>query len=130
MSLTLKARRVGDVVILDFGGRLTLGHPTFLLRELLRDYLQNGDRKFVFNLGETSYMDSAGLGALIAGFTSAQSQGGKVILLNLTARVEGILQLTKLATVFDTFKDEAAALAYFQQDIPDKGSTRKTQAPS
>src|SRR5688572_25117501 len=107
--MTLKTRRVNDVVILDFAGRLTLGEPTLILRDLMRDYLSNGDRKFIFNLAELSYMDSAGLGALIMAFTTARRCDGNIRLLNLTTRVEGLLQMTKLATVFDTFKDEPAA---------------------
>jgi len=108
--MTLKARHVDDVVILDFAGRLTLGEPTFLLRQLIRELLGSGYRKFIFNLGEVHYIDSAGLGELVACFTSVRKCEGVICLLNLTQRARGLLQMTKLLTVFDTYTDEAVAL--------------------
>jgi anti-sigma B factor antagonist len=110
MSMTLKTRKIGDVVILDFEGRLTLGEPTFILRELLREFLQNGYSKFIFNLGNLSYIDSSGLGALIESFTRIRNRQGDIKLLNLTSRAKDLMQMTKLLTVFDAYADEAAAL--------------------
>ena len=110
MDITIKTRRIEDVVVLDFAGRLTIGESTFLLRGLVREFLESGHRKFIFNLGGLSYLDSAGLGELISSYTSARNRQGDVKLMNLTSRARDLLQMTKLLTVFDTYTDEATAL--------------------
>ena len=65
MSLSMKTRKIEDIVALDLSGRLTIGEPTLLLRETIRRYTSDGSRKFIVNLGGVSYIDSAGLGELI-----------------------------------------------------------------
>lgn len=114
MSLSIKNRNSGDIVILDLAGRLTLGEPTKLMRETVRRSVADGTSRFVVNLGEVSYIDSAGLGELIATYTTIRNKGGDVKLLNLTSKAKDLLQMTKLLTVFDTYDDEASAIGAIQ----------------
>jgi anti-sigma B factor antagonist len=110
VTAVVKARRLDDVVILDINGRLTLGEGTVTLREALQKLLEDGDRKLVLNLAEVDYVDSAGLGELITGYTTVRARGGQLKLLNLTRRIQDLLQITKLLTVFDSFDSETEAI--------------------
>ena len=116
MSLSMKTRKIEDIVALDLSGRLTIGEPTLLLRETIRRYTADGSTKFIVNLGEVSYIDSAGLGELIATFTTIRNKSGDVKLLNLTSKAKDLLQMTKLLTVFDTYDDEEKAVAALKGD--------------
>jgi anti-sigma B factor antagonist len=110
MNMLLKSRRLDDVVILDLSGRITMGEGTITVRDNLHKMLDAGDRKFLVNLGDVDYIDSAGLGELVMGFTTVRNRGGELKLLNLTKRVRDLLQITKLLTVFDSFDSEAEAI--------------------
>jgi len=110
MSMVLNARRLDDVVILDLIGRITMGEGTLILRENILKRLNAGDRKFLLNLTDVDYIDSSGLGELVASFTTVRNQDGQLKLLNLTRRVHDLLQITKLLTVFEVFNSEAEAL--------------------
>ena len=110
MSAVIKCRQLDDVVILDISGRITLGEGTITLRETLQKLLSRGERKFVMNLEHVDYIDSAGLGELITGFTTVRAQGGQLKLLKLTHRIHDLLQITKLLTVFDSFDSETEAI--------------------
>lgn len=114
MSLSMKTRRVDDVVVLDISGRLVMGEPTLLFRQAVRSYMADGTRRFVINLGEVSYGDSAGLGELVATYTTIRTAGGDVKLLNLTTKMKDLLQITKLLAVFETFEDEGEAVRSLQ----------------
>ena len=111
MSLSLKTRRTEDVVILDLAGKLTIGEPVLSLRDTLRSLTGEGERKFILNLGEVTYIDSSGLGELVSSFTTIRNKGGDVKLLKLTSKTRDLLQMTKLLTVFDVYDDEAKAIA-------------------
>jgi len=111
MSLSLKTRRVENVVVFDLSGRLTIGEPVMQMRESLRSHINEGNRRFILNLGEVSYIDSSGLGELVSAYTTIRNKGGDVKLLNLTTKTKDLLQMTKLLTVFDTYEDESKALA-------------------
>jgi len=104
---------VGDVVVIDVSGRITLGEGSSNLREGIRELLGKGNRKILLNLGEVSYIDSSGIGELVSAFTSSANQGGQLKLLNLTKRVKDLLQITKLYTVFEVFDEEAKAIRSF-----------------
>ena len=110
MSMVLKARRLDDVVILDLSGRITMGEGTLILRNNIQKLLADGDRKFLLNLTDVDYIDSSGLGELVTSFTTVRNQNGELKLLNLTRRVQDLLQITKLLTVFESFNSEAEAL--------------------
>jgi anti-sigma B factor antagonist len=104
----IEIRTVGDVRILDCAGKITLGEGTISIRSTVRDLLQNGVRHFVLNLGDVSYIDSAGVGELVSTYATVANHGGQLLLLNLTKRVRKLLVITKLLTVFDEIDTESA----------------------
>ncbi|PYS23135.1 MAG: anti-sigma factor antagonist [Acidobacteria bacterium] len=110
MSMVVNPRRLDDVVILDLSGRITIGEGTLILRDRIQKLLKGGDRKFLLNLADVDYIDSSGLGELVSSFTTVRNQEGQLKLLNLTRRVQDLLQITKLLTVFEAFNSEAEAL--------------------
>ena len=113
MSFSAKTRKTGDVIILDMSGDLTIGEPTLLLRETIRRFVADGNLKFILNLANLTYVDSAGLGELITTYTTVRNRQGDVKLLKVMGKMQGLLQTTKLVTVFDTYNDEQKALASF-----------------
>ncbi len=110
MSMLLKPRRLDDVVVLDISGRITIGEGTLIIRDSIRRLLEAGDRKFILNLADCDYIDSSGLGELVTTFTTVRNAGGELKLLSLTNRVQDLLQITKLLTVFESFENEAEAV--------------------
>ena len=113
MSLKIASRQVDGVTVLDFEGRIVLGEPTEAIRDTLQDLISKGQKKILLNLGEVSYIDSSGLGALVRGYSTLTSNQGSLKLLNLTKKVQDLLQVTKLYTVFEIFNDESAAIKSF-----------------
>ena len=111
MSFSLNTQVKGDVVVLTLSGRFSLGPATSEFRNAFRSQLDTGKRLFVLDLGDVSYVDSGGLGELISAYTSIRNAGGKVNVLKLTAKIRGLMQMTKLTTVFDVFDSEAVAVA-------------------
>jgi anti-sigma B factor antagonist len=100
-------------VIVDLSGRITLGEASGKLRDTVRDLLAKGNKKILLNLGDVTYIDSSGLGELVSSYTTAANQGAKVKLLNVQKKVDDLLQITKLYTVFDSFTDESKAVASY-----------------
>jgi anti-sigma B factor antagonist len=115
MNIATSTRQVGGVTIVDISGRIVLGEESAALRNLVCDLLSKGHKNILFNLGDVNYIDSSGLGNLVGSFTSVRKQGGELKLLNLTNKVQDLLQITKLYTVFDIMDDEAAAVKSFGQ---------------
>ncbi|MGD0199965.1 MAG: STAS domain-containing protein [Bryobacteraceae bacterium] len=113
MSAKLSPRQVGDVTVIDVAGRITLGEGSSNLRDSLRELAAKGNKKILLNLADVSYIDSSGIGELVAGFTTMTNAGGQLKLLNLTKRVQDLLQITKLYTVFEVFDAEASAVHSF-----------------
>jgi anti-sigma B factor antagonist len=111
MSLSIKTRKVDGITLLDLSGRLTIWGPVLMLRDNIRTFINDGDSKFVLNLGDVSYIDSSGLGELVSTYTTVRNRQGDVKLLNLTTKAKDLLQMTKLLTVFDTYEDESKAVA-------------------
>jgi anti-sigma B factor antagonist len=95
-------------------GRIVFGEESALLRDTVKGALSSSNR-IVLNLGEISYIDSGGLGTLVALRTSAQNAGGTIKLAKLTQRVGDLLQVTKLLTVFDVYNSEAEAIESFRK---------------
>lgn len=114
MSLKTANRQVDGVTIVDLNGRIVLGEATTALREILQNLVSQGQKKILLNLADVSYIDSSGLGALVSGYTTLTGQAGQLKLLNLTKKVQDLLQITKLLTVFEVFSDESAAVRSFQ----------------
>jgi len=113
VSVKLTTRQVGDVTVVDAVGRITLGEGASTFRDTIRDLASSGHKKLLLNLAEVSYIDSSGIGELVSGFTTVANQGGSVKLLKLTKRVQDLLQITKLYTVFEVHDDEAKAVRSF-----------------
>lgn len=104
---------VGDVYVLHLQGPITLGQATQKLRSLIHETLESGKRNILLNMSEVYYIDSSGLGELVAAYTTASRQGGKLKLMKLTQKVQDVVQLTKVYRVFEVFNDEETALRSF-----------------
>lgn len=113
-ELDVKERQAGDVTILDMNGEVRIGEGSIALRDAIRNLSAGGKKKILLNLRGVSYIDSSGIGELIANYTTVSRQGGQLKLLNLTDRIQNLLVITKLLTVFDSYEDEAEALKSFQ----------------
>ncbi|OFW39686.1 MAG: anti-anti-sigma factor [Acidobacteria bacterium RIFCSPLOWO2_12_FULL_67_14b] len=107
-------RTVSDVTVLDLKGKMTLGEGDELLKDKINSLLAAGKKKLLLNLEGVPYIDSAGLGEVVRTYTTVSRQGGSLKLLNLTKRIEDLLSITKLLTVFDTFDSEAEAVKSYK----------------
>jgi anti-sigma B factor antagonist len=103
MNLTIEEKEKSGVTILHLKGRVTLGDESNALRNKIKEVLAQSKTRLVLDLGDVTYIDSAGLGTLVAGYTSAQNQGANMKLANLTKRFDEQLHITKLVTVFEVF---------------------------
>jgi len=110
LKMQTTTRHIGDVAVVDISGRITLGEGNVMLREIVRGLIDNGTRKIVLNLGEVQYVDSSGVGELVKAHTTVRTQGGKLRLVNLNKRLHDLLQMTRLAAVFDIEPDETSAI--------------------
>jgi anti-sigma B factor antagonist len=108
--MDIKERVVDGVSVLDLSGKIVLGEGDGQVRERIKDLLSDGQKKILLNLGDVTYVDSAGLGALISSYTTTKREGGQLKLVNLTKRIQDLLAITKLITVFDTYDNEQEAL--------------------
>ncbi len=113
MSLSASVREVDQVSIVDLSGRITLGEASGKLRDTVRGLLAKGQKKVLLNLGDVTYIDSSGLGELVSSYTTAANQGATVKLLNVQKKVDDLLQITKLYTVFESHTNEADAIMSF-----------------
>ncbi len=113
MSVKLITRQVGDVVVIDATGRITLGEGASAFRDTIRDLATRGEKKVLLNLSDVSYIDSSGIGEMVSGFTTVTNNGGKLKLVGLSKRVKDLLQITKLYTVFEAYDDETEAVRSF-----------------
>jgi len=113
VPLKMTERTVDGVSVLDLEGRIVLGEESSALRERVKNLLGQDHKKIVLNMGNVSYIDSAGLGALVASYTSAKNQGAILKLVNLGGKFREVLQVTKLLTVFEVYDAEAAAISSF-----------------
>ncbi len=111
--MKIEERQVKDVTILDIYGKITIGEGSIEVRNKVRDLLQTSKKNILLNLGEVSYVDSSGIGELVSCYTTVTNQGGQLKLLHLTKKLQELLAITKLLTVFDSYKDESEALSSF-----------------
>lgn len=105
---------VSGVTVLHLSGPITLGKGTQKFRELIHDTLESGKKKILLNMSEVYYLDSSGLGELVAAHTTVTRQGGKLKLMKLTRRVQDVVQLTRVYRIFEVFQDEETAVRSFQ----------------
>jgi len=112
-DITITERQAGDITILDLDGKVTIGEGSVALRNKIRELPGAGKNKILLNLGGVGYIDSSGIGELVSSFTAVSKEGGTLKLLNLTQKIQDLLAITKLLTVFDVYDSESDALASF-----------------
>ncbi len=115
MQLSLNTRTVDGILVVDCHGRIVFGEESAMLRDTLRKLIAENNR-IVLNLGGVNYIDSGGLGTLVSLYTTARNSGGAIKLANLTQRVDDLLQVTKLVTVFEVYDSEDQAIESFQKN--------------
>src|ERR687883_1212409 len=109
-ELNIKERQAGDVTVLDMDGRITIGEGSVALRSATRRLLEEDKKKILLNLAGVGYIDSSGIGELVSSYTAIGKENGQLKLLNLTQKLQDLLAITKLLTVFDVYESEADAL--------------------
>ncbi|MFN2493122.1 MAG: STAS domain-containing protein [Pyrinomonadaceae bacterium] len=113
-ELNISERMVGDLTVLDMDGKITIGEGSVALRTAIRRLLEEGKKKILLNLGRVGYIDSSGIGELVSSYTAINKDGGQLKLLNLTQKLQDLLTITKLLTVFDVYDSEEEALKSFK----------------
>jgi len=113
--MNISQRQVGDVTILDVSGKITIGVGDVQVRDAVHMALGQGARNLVLNLKNVTTIDSAGVGELVSAYTTVTNRGGKLKLVNLPSKVNDILQITQLITVFEVYDSEPEALESFHR---------------
>ena len=113
--MKLTEREVGDVTLLELGGRLVLDDGDTILRDRVSDLVRRGRLQLVVNLKDITYIDSCGLGVLIAKLVSVRNKGGDLKLLHLSPRSHRVFEICKLERVFEAFDSEEDAVASFSR---------------
>jgi anti-sigma B factor antagonist len=106
-------REVGNVTILDIKGKILIGEGDDALRDAVTRVVDSGKTRIALNLAEVPYVDSAGLGEIVRCYTTVSRKGGKLKLINLTKKIQDLLAITKLLTVFETYDNEEEAVRSF-----------------
>ena len=114
-ALQIAERQVGDVTVLDLWGQITIGDSSETLRATIKQLVENGHTRVLLHLGGVHQVDSCGLGSLVAVCSGVRKSGGDLKLVQLSQRLEDLMVMTKLLTVFDTYNDEAVALESFRR---------------
>ena len=112
--MQIAERESGTVTVLDLSGKITLGEDGTLLKDKVQSLLHQGKKNILFNLAQVSYVDSAGLGAIVMSYTTVTREGGSLKLANVTKKLQDLLSITKLLTVFETFDSEDEALRSYK----------------
>ena len=115
MALKMTQREVDGVTVVALDGRIVLGEESNALREKIKALVAEGKKKIVLNMDNITFIDSAGLGTLVAAHHSAKAQGASLRLCHLGTKFQEVLQITKLLTVFDVYDTEAAAVSSFSK---------------
>ena len=113
-ELNIRERQAGDVTILDMDGKITIGEGSVALRSAVRRLIEENKKKILLNLANVGYVDSSGIGELVSSFTTVNREGGQLKLLNLTQKLQDLLGITKLLTVFDVYDNESDALSSYK----------------
>jgi len=113
-ELKILERQAGDITVLDMEGRITIGEGSVALRSAVRRLLEEGKKNILLNLAGVGYIDSSGIGELVSSYTAINKEGGQLKLLSLTQKLQDLLTITKLLTVFDAYDTEADALSNFK----------------
>lgn len=115
MSVAVAIHEVDGVSVVGLTGRIILGEESFALREAVQSLMTAGKKKVVLNMSDVTYIDSAGLGILVACYVSAKKQGALIRLCSLGNKFREVLQLTRLLTIFDVYETLAAAIESFRE---------------
>jgi anti-sigma B factor antagonist len=113
MRMKIGTRTIGDVHVMDCSGKITLGQGTMSIRNTVLEILKTGGRNIVLNLADVNYIDSPGVGELVRSYNKVFDQGGQLKLLCLTKKIQEVLAITRLLTVFQVYDSETAMLASF-----------------
>ena len=113
-ELNISERQAGDITIFDMNGDIIFGQGNVVLRSAIRRLLGEGKKKILLNFSGVVFVDSSGIGELVSGSTALYREGGQLKLLNLTQRIQYLLVITKLSTVFDIFENESDALGSYK----------------
>jgi anti-sigma B factor antagonist len=115
MNVRMTNSEVDGVTVVALDGQIVLGEESNSLREKLKSLIAEGEKKIVLNLANIKYIDSAGVGTLVAAHISAKTQGASVRICHLGRKFHEVLQITKLLTVFDVYDTEVAAVSSFEE---------------
>ena len=115
MDLTATTQQTNGVSVVTLTGRIILGEESALLRDTVAELLQQGHRKILFDLSGVTYIDTTGLGSLTGSLAKVTKEGGDLKLVNLAPKLQDLMQITKLYTVFEIFDDRNAAVGSFSQ---------------
>ncbi len=113
MDLNILNKQVGDISVVALKGRIVLGEGSSSLRERIKNLVGNGKKKIVLNMANVTYIDSAGLGTLVAAHVSAKKEGTALLLSDLGNKFHEVLQVTRLLTIFSVYATEAEAIGSF-----------------
>lgn len=113
-TLSISVREVRGVSVVDLTGRITIGESNLELHEVIRRLVAGHKQNIILNLEKVTFIDSSGLGEIVAGFSTAKAAGGSLKLVNMPARLSDLMTITKLYTVFDIFDSEEAGLEAFE----------------
>lgn len=115
MALKMNQREVDGVTVVALDGRIVLGEESNAMREKVKTLVAEGKKKIVLNMDNITFIDSAGLGTLVAAHHSAKGQGASLRLCSLGTKFQEVLQITKLMTIFEVYNSEAEAVASFSK---------------
>ena len=111
--MIIRQRDIADVAILDIDGKIMGGPDSEVFQKTIEDLIASGHQKILVNLENVNWINSTGLGTLIAGFTAVKKSGGKLKLVHVSERIESLLKITKLSTIFESFQEEGKAVESF-----------------
>ncbi len=122
MDLNISNKQVGDVSVVVLRGRIVLGEGSGALRERVKNLVDDGKKKIVLNMANVTYIDSAGLGTLVAAHVSAKKEGTALLLSDLGNKFHEVLQVTRLLTIFNVYPTENEAISSFGLTLRVAGS--------
>ena len=111
--MTIQERTSGSVTVLDLNGKLVLGDGDSLLKDKIHSLVFQGRKQIVLNMANVSFVDSTGLGILVATYVTTKNAGGQIKLVSLTKRLQDLLAIAKLVTVFESYDSEDEAIRSF-----------------
>lgn len=114
--LEVQEKPIADVIVLKLKGKITIGAGDVTLRNTIESLLTQDRKKIVLNMARVSYIDSSGTGELVSCYTKVRKSGGQLKLLNISQKIQDILQIAQLFSIFDVYTDEAEAVGSYMED--------------